>query len=248
MPETHQEIKDRLLKTASALWGYKETQAENYFDPLVGILLGACATELKKIAHDIEDTRTRVLERLVQLLNPEVLSGALPAHAVACASPADKQATLHSEIQFYTTKKTSGGDEPNSSKTIFFTPTGPFTICRTHITAMATTKKVYAVKETLKKETLLHAREQAAHPYQHSIWLGLEQAASLPAEALFFFELRNEARRPQFYHALPETQWQGMETRASAKKGFGRLIPLHGKPNPEGIINGQTSATSRMAQ
>jgi hypothetical protein len=81
MAETHQQIKDRLFKTASALWGHKGLQAEGAFDPLVGLLFGACATELEKISHDIEESRGRALERLVQLLYPEVLSTPYPGMA-----------------------------------------------------------------------------------------------------------------------------------------------------------------------
>jgi hypothetical protein len=35
-------------KNVARLWGYTETEAENNFDPLVSMLLGACATELEK--------------------------------------------------------------------------------------------------------------------------------------------------------------------------------------------------------
>jgi hypothetical protein len=246
MAETHQEIKDRLLKTASALWGHKDTQAENNFDPLVGILLGACATELKKIAHDIEDSRTRVLERLVQLLCPEVLVNAIPAHAIAYAYPSEKQLPLNAGTQFYTTKKQSSGDDPNANKNIFFTPTGNFILSRASITAIATTRKVYAVKDTLQKEVILNAPGETVHPFQHSLWIAIEQAATLPAETVFFFELRNEAQRSRFYHSLPTAKWIGAERTATTEPGYGTKNPLHGKPDPQGIVNGKTSITSRI--
>lgn len=246
MAETHQEIKDRLLKTASALWGYKDTQAESHFDPLVGILLGACATELKKIAHDIEDSRNRVLERLVQLLSPEVLANAIPAHAVASATPSEKQLPVSTATQFYVAKKPHGSGAETASQNIFFSPTGNFTLSRSGITAIATTRKIYTVKDARHKEVVLNASGKDFHPFQNSIWIAVEEAEHLPAETVFYFELRNETHRNQFYHSLPAAKWVFGEQKTTAESGYGSNIPLHGKPDPGGIVNGNTSVTSRV--
>lgn len=244
MPETYQEIKDSIIKTISKRWGYKDTQAESHFDPLVGILLDACATELQKISHDIEDSRTRVLERLVHLLSPEVLANAIPAHAVAYAYPSEKQQLLNSTAtQFYTSRKATGDEQ---SRNIFFVPTGNFTLSRASVTAMVSTRKAYLLKDNFQKEAVLHATGAGHHPFQNSLWLAIEQAAALPEETTFFFELRNDAHRQLFYHALNTVRFTGAEHSGPAERGYGTGIPLYGQPDPEGIVNGKTSIASRI--
>ena len=43
-------IRDRILRRASRMWGYNESETENSFDPLVGLLISACASELENSA------------------------------------------------------------------------------------------------------------------------------------------------------------------------------------------------------
>jgi Type VI secretion system, TssF len=249
MAETQQQIKDRLFKTAAAIWGLKGTQSESSFDPLVGILLGSCAAELEKISQDIEETRGRTLERLVQLLYPEVLANALPSYAVASAQPSEKIATLPAETQFYHTRKYAGAGEgaPAVLKSIYFSPTGPFQLQQTTIALVATTHKVYNISEGGQKESVLSAPGRTYHPYKNSVWLGLEQAGNLTAETLFYFELRNEAGRAAFYDALPAARWyQQPERLVQIARRFPADVPMHGKPDPKEIVSGKTSAVNRI--
>ncbi|QYS91865.1 hypothetical protein JJC04_04090 [Flavobacterium covae] len=44
-------IKDRILRKASRLWGFNELQTESSFDPIVGLLLTACASRIRKIKY-----------------------------------------------------------------------------------------------------------------------------------------------------------------------------------------------------
>ena len=54
-----------MIKNASRLWGFQDTQAENSFDPFVGLILGALASELTKVSNEINSTESRILEKLV---------------------------------------------------------------------------------------------------------------------------------------------------------------------------------------
>lgn len=127
MQESREHIKTRMLKNAARAWGYPETEAENNFDPLVAMILAACSTELEKISDEIHASRARVLERLVQLLSPDVLTGALPTHAIACALPAESSAELPADAQLYTHRKMSSVTESEEPawKDIFFLPPLP---------------------------------------------------------------------------------------------------------------------------
>jgi hypothetical protein len=249
MAETHQQIKDRLIKTASSLWGYKGVQPEGGFDPLVGILLGACASELEKISHDIDESRARALERLVQLLYPEVLSGVLPAHAVVSAWPSEKKVTLPDETPFYTARKYAGIGEGAAPvwKNLYFSPTGNFLLQQSRVAFLATTQKIYAVKDALHKELLLES-EQAYqyHAQQQSVWLGITQPENLQAHTHFYIELRHEADKASFYDSLPFARWHHAQGPAATQPGFAPDIPMYGDPDAAEIVSGRTSITNRV--
>ncbi len=148
MTTNRQYIKDRMMQSAARFWGLPETDTAASFDPLVALLMGACATELEKINGEIESSRSRVLERLVQLLSPEALTGVLPAHAVAQAQPADETGKIGPEDQLYISKRHAPlqADEQATKEDIYFSPVGDFLLHKAVIKYKATGNKMLPVE------------------------------------------------------------------------------------------------------
>lgn len=193
MQESRDQIKTRLLKNASRAWGYTGTEAENNFDPLVSMLLTATAAELERVSGEIHSSRARILERLVQLLSPDALTGALPAHAIACATPVEDRVLLSEDAQYY-------------FKDMYFSPTAAFPLTRAAIRYMATGGTLYRVNSPVNKEVLSSAvggRELSAS----TLWLAIDEPGMGLKDVLFYFDLRNEAGRQLFYHQLPKAVW-----------------------------------------
>jgi hypothetical protein len=44
--ETVESIKGRMIRNASRMWGYRDVQDRNSFDPVLGLIIGALAEEL----------------------------------------------------------------------------------------------------------------------------------------------------------------------------------------------------------
>jgi hypothetical protein len=251
MIETQQQIKDRLLKSASLIWGLKGPQTENSFDPLVSILLGACATELEKISHEIEDTRGRTLERMVQLLYPEVLSNAIPAHAIIQAYPSEKFLTLQNDVQFYYQKRFLPVSEgtPPIWKNIFFTATGNLNLHQSTIKLIATTKNIYKTNNGLSKEVICNnIFNETNIEFQNSIWLGIEGIENLTNNTTFYFELKNEANKNIFYDYLPRAKWYSEHGKITTTKNYGENISIIEKPNPDEIIKGKTNSIIKIVK
>ena len=80
-------IKDRILRRAARMWGYNELEAETSFDPIISLLLSACAAELEKLGFELESSRTRIIERVLEVMFPEEVSGVIPARALIQVSP-----------------------------------------------------------------------------------------------------------------------------------------------------------------
>lgn len=217
-----------MLKHAARLWGYAETQAESNFDPLVGLLLEACATELQKVSSDIHASRARIMERLVSLLSPETLTGALPAHAVASAMPLENAAILDPDMQFYTRIKlgiNSENQEP-LGKDVYFSPTDQFRLNKATVQLMVIGNQLYKISGN-QKEVMANASQVQAND---TIWLGIDQPGVSLHQTSFYFDFRNEADKDLFYHQLPNAQWYFNDRLLAHAPGIG---------NAERAVEGQ---------
>ncbi len=79
--------KTHLETRASDEWGYDMIDA----DPLVNLLIDACASEAKSVYDGILETDDRIQERILRYLIPEAFQIPLPAIAVAKVLPTVKQ-------------------------------------------------------------------------------------------------------------------------------------------------------------
>jgi len=222
MQESRDHIKTRMLKNASRAWGYTETESESNFDPLVSMLLTACSVELEKISGEIHASRARVLTRLVQLLSPDALTGALPAHAVACATPVEKRFSLPEDLQFYIPRKlaASSDNEEATWKDVFFSPTAGFRLTQASIRFMAAGNALYRISNHINKEIVAHTEPGKDLP-ANSLWLAIDQPGTSLQDCLFYFDLRNEAGRQLFYHQLPKATWYWNDQPISHNPGYG---------------------------
>lgn len=221
MSESRENIKTRMLKNAARVWGLPDTEAESNFDPLVSMLLTACSIELEKISGEIESSRARVLERMVQLLSPDAFTGALPAHAVATATSIEKKDGVTESTQFYFSQQTQEDAESEDVvlKDIFFTPTASFTMNKATIRFMATGTQLYRVNSATKE--LVGQSEPGKDLPACSLWLGIDEPGVSLQDCSFYFDLRNEANRQQFYYQLPKAVWYWDDRPIPHAPGYG---------------------------
>jgi hypothetical protein len=246
--ETQHQIKDRLFKTASSLWGLPRNQAEQNFDPLVGLLFGACATELEKISNDIETSRGRALERIVKLLYPEVLTQALPAHAICYAYPTEKTAQIHNEVQMYCEKRFPGKTETSQPiwKNIYFSPAGKYNLLQKQIKVIATQFNLYEVKDIIGKTAV-----KQVDPYYveqrptNTIWIALDQSTNTEQDCTFYFDVKNESNHDIFFDYLPKATWYINNVPLQVKRGYGKQLNISNTINPAEIVHGKTSVIKK---
>ncbi|TLX71650.1 hypothetical protein E9993_19990 [Labilibacter sediminis] len=223
MRESKEKIKSRMIKNASRLWGFQDTQAEGSFDPFVGMIIGALSGELEKVSEQIAGTESRVVEKLVELLTPDPITGPVPAHSLISAIPSQPNFTIDSLYQFYLYKKRSidSNSNKNEEKTIFFSPTGKYKLFQGRVNYIATGDKLFEVKKNVYKDVC--AVSQTKLPVSNSIlWIGLElnsQLESLEGLSLYF-DLRNEMYQNDFYQALYKGNWSINGQAIQIEQGF----------------------------
>lgn len=198
-----------MIKNASRLWGFQDTQAESSFDPLVGMILGALSDELAKLSIEINNTESRLLEKLVELLTPEPLTGPLPAHAILRAKPVDSVFVIDSSYQFFVNRKfVVPGESTAIEKPVYFTPTGKYKLFDGQLKYMVAGSKIFVYQAELYKEIIGMARPGKTIDAS-TFWLGLEMGESIDSlDGLSVcFDLRNEAYERSFYESLAKGKW-----------------------------------------
>lgn len=228
MLESREHIKTRMLKHAARMWGHTETQPESNFDPLVGLLLEACAAELEKVSSDIHASRSRVMERLVSLLSPETITGALPAHALANATPLENTAILDLDMQFYTRIKLSSlnDDEEPLAKDIYFSPTNKYQLNKAAVQLMVIGNQLYKTNGNQKEVIAMTSQAQP----NDTVWLGIDNPEVGLHHSSFYFDFRNEADKNLFYHQLPNAKWFFNDLPLAITSGFEQVDTAKGGP------------------
>jgi hypothetical protein len=246
MTTSRQYIQDRMMQSAARFWGLPETDTDASFDPIVGLLMGACATELEKINSEIESSRSRVLERLVQLLSPEALTGVLPAHAIAYAIPSEQVASTSAEDQFYTNKRFAPvQDEALAEwKDIYFSPAGNFLLHNAAVKYKAAGNKIIAADTTVAHQQPFLATENKSLP-ANELWLGIE-AKLLQLNGLrFYFDVVHQSQKKQFFNQLPKAKWYAGEQKINHQPGYPVKKNTVNYFDVEAVLNRDISVTEK---
>ena len=170
-----EQIKTRMLRVASRIWGSSDTFSENQFDPLVAMIFSAVAHELEQVQDDIQVSQSRVLERLAQMLLPDVFTAPQPSHTIVHAMPVETKSILKRNQHLYFKKKIStiSAKGTEESKDIFFTPTKDTLLADINIKYVANKKYIYKNINAFDKELLIENKDiNDNEPL--SIWLGID--------------------------------------------------------------------------
>ncbi|MFT4023946.1 MAG: hypothetical protein QM664_09220 [Flavihumibacter sp.] len=198
MIETKAHIKDRMLRAATAAWGYHDKIDESSFDPLVAILLDVYAAELEKISNEIGASHERVLQQMMQIMAPDVLTSALPAHAVLHAASIEGGLLLLRREQFCSTH------EMAEKLACWFAPAGDFRISDAVVRFQVAGDRCFRYQNARQRE---FAGTAARSLPANTIWLGIETTAKSLLPANFFFHVNHEAFRDKFLFYLPQARW-----------------------------------------
>ena len=195
-------IRDRILRRASHMWGYSESETENSFDPLVGLLISACASELEKLSFEQENSRARIIDRILEVMFPEEVAGALPAHTILQVYPSQNNKPISLYNSFATKKRVQDIYNPQDTKEIDITffPTIPLKL------TTAKVKYIAYGNELIEQESFFFD-EQIAKGIKPlpvgELWIGIENTNNEPLEDLqFFINVNNNEHKELFYHYL----------------------------------------------
>lgn len=203
----HQErIKDRLLRRASRLWGYSELEPENSFDPLVKLLLSSVASELEKLGFDLENSRSRMIERILELLFPEDVSGVFPSRSLIQVTPQESNASISLYDSFRATKSIHNIYNPteNSIKNIYFSPTISPKLSSCKVEYIAFGNELNKIESFFFSERLSKS-EHSLPPGE--LWLGIRCYGIEELENLqFYIDTQTSYQKELFFYYLKQSK------------------------------------------
>ncbi|MGB0931405.1 MAG: hypothetical protein ACPGVB_11545, partial [Chitinophagales bacterium] len=215
-----EKIQSRMLETAGNEWGYSPMNPAA-FDPLVSLLIGACSYELEKVAHDIHNTQSRALNRLAQIMTPDVFTTPIPSHALLHARSVEPSSKANEETQVFYNLQPKEEDKTDNPIEVFFTPTSEFTIFDADVQYLIHQGAFYETKSPLNKS---HIEKSTKSDPQNAriLWLGI--AANDEIEDLknfsFFFDWKNDPDKKHYYELLPMAKWFIEDKRIDCKIGL----------------------------
>jgi len=213
-------IKDRILRRAARLWGYNELEAETSFDPIVSLLLSATASELEKLGFELESSRSRIIERILEIMFPEEVSGVIPSRSLIQVFPLENQSEVSLKNHFKTNKRIHNVFNPSESgsKEVFFCPT---------VEAKLTTAKVeyIAYGNTLNHIESFFFTDLITKSEQYipsgEMWVGIRCKEKTDLENLMFYiDINNNYQKELFFYYLKQAKIYFGEKEFSLHEGY----------------------------
>ncbi|HTN36486.1 MAG TPA: hypothetical protein VL053_05395 [Arachidicoccus sp.] len=213
-----EQIKSRMIKTAARLWNIPENEIENSFDPLVLLMVEACAGEMEKIGFEINRMQAGLLEKFTELMVPQSLLGAKPASCVASAIPLENAATIDEHTSFTVVQNIQVNNKA-TTQNFLFTPIGKFVILKARQTFLCLGKKIFKLKENGTKELHYSLSDRANNQLRELYILLDTDIASLEGMNIFF-DLLNHPHPDGFYNALAHAKILAVNTQIITQSGY----------------------------
>ena len=199
-------IKDRILRRASRAWGYSELESESSFDPIVGLLLSACAAELEKLDFELESSRGRIIERVLEVMFPEDVSGVIPARTLLQISPLENNEVLSRYSSFKTTIRKQNIYNPTESiaKDVHFSPSIEAKLSTGKVKYLAYDGTMNHIESFFYDDTIGKADR---HLPSGELWLGIHSPNKKDLEDLMFYiDINNTYQKELFFYYLKQVK------------------------------------------
>jgi hypothetical protein len=221
-------IKSRMIRNASGIWGYPDTQDINSFDPIVGMLIGALAEEIYNVSEEIKKTDARIVEKLFDLLINQDVFAYFPAHALVRAKTTQPQIDISESYQFNFIKKvpkTINEETVYINKTISFTPTSESKLFKGEVKYFVAGNQIFQILDQVMEP--LANTNTGSMPDFSKLYLGLKLDSMIDKiDGLsIMFSIKNKQNEERFYSSISNARWKINNKDVDFRQGF--ELPQH---------------------
>ena len=209
--ESVESIKGRMIRNASRMWGYRDVQDINLFDPVLGLIIGALAEELHSVSEEISKADTRVVEKLLELIFAQNILTHFPAHAVCNAKPVQPRTEIDELYQFYYTKEIEGerrGEGLPDKKNIYFTPTSKNILLNGEVKYLLAGKNLYEINGQSREVTAEAPSNILRSNSLLYIGISVSPLIDLLDGLSLYFSFRNIQSEDNFFNALHNAKFR----------------------------------------
>ncbi|MGJ8667126.1 MAG: type VI secretion system baseplate subunit TssF [Patiriisocius sp.] len=219
--ETKEHIKNRMIKKAATMWDVPANEIEMSFDPVVALLISACASEMEKISNEVHQSQTRITEKLIQLMTPESVTGPKPAHGILKIFAVDETVKVEEEFMFMCRKSISNDKTSRTYKDLYFSPAQRAHLIDAHITHIASDNMVFAFDESKQKEVIFQHKQTGKLP-PSTLYFGISSDIEelFLHDISFYIELLDVEHKDLFYHHLRNAKWSQQNARLNVIDGY----------------------------
>ena len=219
MNESKEQIKNRMIKNAATLWGVPANEIEMSFDPVISLLISACASEIEKISEKINESQTRVTEKIIQLMTPETIFGPRPAHCIIHSDPLEDSVTITPDFLF-SLKRKDTEKASKKYKDIYFSPIQNFKVVKSNIQYLAFEDTISEITKFKERDVLLKVTEDFAEKSVLYIGLTTKLDTIDLKNTSVYFELQDFESTQLFYHHLKNATWFHQDKEIKTTEGF----------------------------
>jgi len=240
-------IKDRVLKRAARSWGFSDVEMETSFDPVVSMMLNALSYELEKVAHELEDSKTRVVERVLEIMFPEVTAGVKPARAILHALPIENGMKVSLQNQMSASRRIHNIYNPLApiTKEVALSPTLEVKLSSAEIKYVAYERNLFEISNLFYKD--------AIRDYKHSlpsgvVFLGIELTNPKVEEIedlMLYIDIKNTHQKEMFHYYLKQMKCFQDDVQITVEEGYN--VPVN-NIDIENIINRNYTHLSEIMQ
>ena len=201
-----EQIKNRMIKRASRMWGYSELESESSFDPVLELLLSACASELEKLRFEQENSRARITDRILEIIFPNQIVGVVPSQTLLQLTPVENNVQLSCYNHFKAIKKTQNIYDPTqvNTKDIYFSPTLEMKLTTAQVKYLLYGNKVLQQESFFYQEEI--ARSERNIP-SGEFWIGIHAPGVEKLEDLcFYIDVNNKEQKEFFTYYLQQVK------------------------------------------
>ena len=201
-----EQIKNRMIKRASRMWGYSELESESAFDPVLELLLSACASELEKLRFEQENSRARITDRILEIIFPNQIVGVVPSQTLLQLTPVENNVQLSRYNHFKAIKKTQNIYDPTqvNTKDIYFSPTLEMKLTTAQVKYLLYGNKALQQESFFYQEEI--ARSERNIP-SGEFWIGIHTPEVEKLEDLcFYIDVNNKEQKEFFTYYLQQVK------------------------------------------
>jgi hypothetical protein len=207
--------KHHLYARATDEWGYDALEA----DPLVHLLVGACASEAKEVYGAIQSTEDRLFERLLRYLLPSAYHLPVPAVGIAQAK---------AKASLFTLPETQHLQYKEDGQAFTFTPVFPTTLVNGRVRFIGTDTNVLELEATPTAGQFLAAANQKESVSRFLIGIETTQPLTTLENVAFYLDWKgDDLEKRQLLQAFSNSTWHWNEVNLQRQNGFLRPQDTH---------------------